>query len=68
MFFLFLVILVAIHAVVVFGVGRWRKIGVETLCVAGQATVGGPPTALALAISKGWSALVTPSVLLGILG
>jgi hypothetical protein len=36
--------------------------------VRGQATVGGPFTALALAISKRWSALVTPSVLLGVLG
>jgi hypothetical protein len=42
-FFLFLVILVAIHALVVFGIGRWRKIEIETLCVASQATVGGPP-------------------------
>jgi uncharacterized membrane protein len=58
--------LVAIRALVVFGVGRWRKI--ETLCVASQATVGGRSTALALAISKRWSALVTPSVLLGVLG
>ena len=67
-FFLFLVILVAIHASVVFGIGRWRKIEIETLCVASQAPVGGPSTALALAISKRWSALVTPSVLLGVLG
>src|SRR5918998_653042 len=64
----FLVILVAVHALVVFGIGRWRKIEIETLCVASQATVGGPSTALALAISKRWSALVTPSVLLGVLG
>jgi uncharacterized membrane protein len=42
-FFLFLVILVAIHALVVFGIGRWRNIEIETLCVASQATVGGPP-------------------------
>jgi uncharacterized membrane protein len=67
-FFLFLVILVAIHALVVFGIGRWRKIEIETLCVASQATVDGPSTALALAISKKWSALVTPSMLLGVLG
>ncbi len=45
-FFLFLVILVAIHALVVFGIGRWRKIEIETLCVASRATVGGPSTAL----------------------
>ena len=67
-FFLFLVILVAIHALVVFGIGRWRKIEIETLSVASQACVGGPSTALALAISKQWRALVTPAVLIGVLG
>ncbi len=67
-FFLFLVILVAIHAFVVFVGGRLAKVEIETLCVASQATVGGPSTALALAISKRWSPLVTPAVLLGVLG
>lgn len=67
-FFLFLVILVLIHAAVVFGGGRLAKIELETLAVASQATVGGPSTALALAISKRWSPLVTPAVLLGVLG
>lgn len=66
--FLFLVILVAVHALVVFGVGRWRGIEIETLSVASQATVGGPSTALALAVSKRWGTLVTPAVLLGVLG
>jgi uncharacterized membrane protein len=41
-FFLLLVILVAIHALVVFGIGRWRRIEVETLCVA-RPPLGGPP-------------------------
>lgn len=51
-----------------FGLGRWRNVEIETLCVAIQATVGGPFAALAPAISKRWSVLVTPSVLLGVLG
>ena len=62
-FFLFLVILVAIHAFVVFVGGRLAKVEIA-LCVASQATVGGPSTA----ISKRWSPLVTPAVLLGVLG
>ena len=65
---MFLVILVVIHALLVFGIGRLREIEVETLSVASQATGGGPSTALALAISRRWSPLVTPSVLLGVLG
>jgi len=63
-----LVVLVAIHGLVVFGVGRLLKIEIETLSVANQACVGGPSTALALAISKQWRALVTPAVLIGVLG
>ena len=66
--FLFLVVLVAIHGLLVFGVGRLLKIEIETLSVASQACVGGPSTALALAISKQWRALVTPAVLIGVLG
>lgn len=66
--FLFLVILVGIHAFIVFGFGKWFKIDVEVLAVASQATVGGPSTALALASSKRWVSLITPGVLMGLLG
>lgn len=66
--FLFLVILVATHALIIFGVGRLFKIEIEMLAVASQACVGGPSTALALATSKRWVTLVTPSVLMGVLG
>ncbi|MDR6224133.1 DUF819 family protein [Desmospora profundinema] len=66
--FLFLTILVAVHALVLFGAGRWFKVEVEVLATASQACVGGPSTAVALASSKGWHSLVTPAVLLGVLG
>ncbi len=66
--FLFLLILVAIHGLIIFGGGRLLKIEIETLSVASQACVGGPSTSLALAISKRWRELVTPAVLIGVLG
>lgn len=66
--FLFLVILVAIHGFIIFGVGRLLKIEIETLSVASQTCVGEPSTALALAVSKGWRSLVTPAVLIGVMG
>jgi uncharacterized membrane protein len=66
--FLFLLILVCIHGLIIFGGGRLLKIEIETLSVASQACVGGPSTSLALAISKRWRALVTPAVLMGVLG
>ncbi|MGH3086416.1 MAG: DUF819 domain-containing protein [Rubrobacteraceae bacterium] len=66
--FLFLLILVVIHGTIIFGVGRLMKLEIETLAVASQACVGGPSTSLALAISKKWRILVTPAVLIGVLG
>ncbi|MBA4601211.1 DUF819 family protein [Thermoactinomyces mirandus] len=66
--FLFLVLLVGTHALIVFGAGRWLKLEVEILSVASQAAVGGPSTALALTTSKGWTSLITPSVIMGLSG
>ncbi|OYD09452.1 DUF819 family protein [Paludifilum halophilum] len=66
--FLFLCVLVGVHALILFGLGRWFKVEVEMLAVASQACVGGPSTALALASSRRWFSLVTPAVLLGVLG
>jgi uncharacterized membrane protein len=36
--------------------------------VASQAAVGGPSTALALAVTRGWNRLALPGVLVGLLG
>ncbi len=66
--FLFLVILISFHGVIIFGIGRLMKLEIETLSVASQACIGGPSTALALAISKQWRSLITPAVLIGVLG
>lgn len=66
--FLFLLVIVAIHGIVIFGGGKLFKLEIETLAVASQACVGGPSTSLALAISKKWRSLVTPAVLIGVLG
>ncbi|PTX64527.1 putative membrane protein [Melghirimyces profundicolus] len=65
---LFLAVMVGIHALILFGMGRIFKVEAELLAVTSQACVGGPSTALALASSKGWTSLVTPAVLLGVLG
>lgn len=66
--FLFLILVIAVHALIVFGVGKWFKLEVEMLAVASQAAIGGPSTALALATSKGWTSLMTPGVLMGLFG
>ena len=60
--------LLAAVTFVVFGAGRLLRLPVEVLALASNSTVGGPATAMALARSQGWSGLVLPGVLSGLLG
>ncbi len=48
--------------------GKLFKFSVEEQMLAANATVGGPTTAAAMAISKGWNNLVIPALLCGIWG
>lgn len=66
--FLFTLTVVGVHGLVVFGLGRAAEIDPETLAVASQASVGGPSTALAVAASRKWPALLLPGVAVGLLG
>ena len=66
--FLFTLIVVAVHAVFVLGVGRLLRLDVGTVAVASQAAVGGPSSALAVAISRQWRHLVLPGVVVGLMG
>ncbi|HSM03002.1 MAG TPA: DUF819 family protein [Longimicrobiales bacterium] len=61
-------VVVGIHGVVVYGGGRLARLDVGSLSVASQAAVGGPSSALAVAVSREWSALVLPGVAVGLLG
>lgn len=49
-------------------VGRWLRLPIEELMIGVNASLGGPPTAAAMAISKGWSKLVLPGLLVGLWG
>ncbi len=64
----FTLLVVAVHGLVVFGVGRLTRIDLGTLTVASQAAVGGPSTALAVAVSRDWPVLVLPGIAVGLLG
>lgn len=66
--FWFTLTVVGVHGVVVFVGGRLARLDVGTLSVASQAAVGGPSTALAVAVSRGWKSLVLPGVAVGLLG
>ncbi|MBL9139339.1 MAG: DUF819 family protein [Verrucomicrobiales bacterium] len=49
-------------------VGRWLGMNLEDLLLSVNATLGGAPSAAAMAISRGWSDLVLPGLLVGIWG
>jgi uncharacterized membrane protein len=62
------VILLSVHLVVLLSVGRFFRLTVEELATASNAAVLGATTAPALAAARGWNDLVTPGVLVGVLG
>ncbi|MDO4662612.1 MAG: DUF819 family protein [Tissierellia bacterium] len=48
--------------------GKILKFSIEEIIVASNANVGGPTTAAAMAVSKGWQELIVPALLVGTLG
>lgn len=64
----FMLTVVAVHAVVAYGAGWLGGADLATVTVASQAAVGGPGSALALAMSMKWPSLVTPGIIVGIFG
>jgi uncharacterized membrane protein len=62
------VILLSVHLAVLLGVGRLFHLTLPELVTASNAAVLGATTAPALAAAKGWHDLVTPGVLVGVLG
>jgi len=61
-------VVVGVHGLVVFGVGRLLRLDLGVLTVASQAAVGGPSTALAVAVAHEWRVLVLPGIAVGLLG
>ncbi len=65
---LFCALMLFMNFLVTFGLGKLFRFELEELVLVAAATSGGPLNALAIAISKGWRALVFPSFLVGIWG
>ena len=65
---LYAAIILAVNLVVTLVVGRLTGHPLEVLLVAANANTGGPTTAAAMAVGKGWSTLVLPAVLVGVWG
>ena len=65
---LFCTIIVATNMIVSFSVGKLFGFTLEEIVIASNANVGGPTMSAAMAISKGWTELVVPAILVGTLG
>lgn len=66
--FVFAVIIIAVHTVVLFGLGKVLKLDLAELAVASVVCIGGPSSAAAIASAKGWRDLLIPGVLAGSFG
>ncbi|KKK34972.1 membrane protein [Salinicoccus sediminis] len=65
---LFAAIIVFINMIVSFSFGKLFKFSLEEIILSSNANIGGPTTAAAMAISRGWTKLVGPILIIGTLG
>lgn len=64
----FALLTVAVHGLIIFGVGSLVGLDLKTLAIASQANVGGPASAMALATARGYTDRLLPGVAVGLLG
>ncbi len=67
-FFPFCLVIALTNVVFTLAAGRLFRLNLEELLLAMNATLGGPPTAAAMAASAGWHRLVLPGLLIGLWG
>lgn len=65
---LYALVIVSINLAFTLLVGKLFHFDLEEIILASNANIGGPTTAAAMAISKGWESLVGPVLLIGTLG
>jgi len=68
MLLVFCAIMVIVNMIITFVFGKIFKFNLEEMILASNANIGGPTTAAAMAIGKGWNALIIPILLVGTLG
>jgi len=66
--FVFVLIIAVVNLLVTLLLGRAFKFTLEEMTLASNANLGGPTTAAAMAIAKGWNKLIVPILLVGVLG
>jgi uncharacterized membrane protein len=65
---LFIMIMVVVHLCLLLTIGSLLKLDLAEVMIASNACILGPPTAAALAASKGWQPLIAPGILVGVFG
>lgn len=65
---LMILVLVLIHIVLLIVIGKLMKLDLAEVMIASNACILGPSAAAALAAGRGWRELVTPGMLVGLLG
>lgn len=68
MLLVFAAIVVVVNMLFSLVAGKLLHFNLEDIILASNANIGGPTTAVAMAVSKGWSKLVGPIILIGTLG
>ena len=66
--FVFCLVMAVTNLLFTLSVGKLLKLNLEELLLSVNATLGGAPSAGAMAISRGWTNLVLPGILAGIWG
>lgn len=66
--FVFCGIIAGINILWTLGVGKVAKLPIEELVVSSNANLGGPSSAAAMAVAKGYNDLIIPAILVGLWG
>ena len=66
--FIFASIIIIVHLIILFSVGKVLKLDLAELAMASAVCIGGPSSAAALASATGWRDLLIPGVLAGSFG
>lgn len=65
---IFVAIIVALNMVISLTAGKLFKFNLEEILLVSNANIGGPTTAAAMAIAKGWTNLIGPILVVGTIG
>ena len=66
--FFYMILIILIHAAVLYGIGWILRFDLATITLSSQAAVGGPGSALALGMALKWKHRIAPAVIMGIFG